>query len=69
MLTAGEFEMMAFSWIGTPFPFRGVQQLYGNGSDSNFGYSDIPEIDAMIDRAGDHGRRDRAGARSPTRST
>ena len=23
-LTAGDFEMMAFSWIGTPFPFRGV---------------------------------------------
>ena len=23
-LTAGEFELMAFSWIGTPFPFRGI---------------------------------------------
>ena len=49
-LTAGEFEMMAFSWIGTPFPFRGIQQLYGNGSDSNFGYSNIPEIDPLIDQ-------------------
>lgn len=48
-LVAGEFEMMAFSWIGTPFPFRGVSQLYGNGSDSNFGYSDIPEIDPLIE--------------------
>ena len=61
MLTAGEFEMMAFSWIGTPFPFRGVQQLYGNGSDSNFGYSTIPEIDAADRPAGDHHRRHRAG--------
>ncbi len=41
--------MMAFSWIGTPFPFRGVSQLYGNGSDSNFGYSNIPEIDPLIE--------------------
>jgi peptide/nickel transport system substrate-binding protein len=48
-LVAGEFEMMAFTWIGTPFPFRGVQQLYGTGSDSNFGYSTIPEVDALID--------------------
>ena len=24
ILTAGDFEMMAFSWIGTPFPFRGI---------------------------------------------
>ena len=49
-LTAGEFELMAFSWIGTPFPFRGVQQLFGDGSASNFGYSSIPEITPMIDQ-------------------
>jgi glutathione transport system substrate-binding protein len=49
VLTAGEFEMMAFSWINTPFPYNGVQQLYGNGSDSNFGYSNIPGIDELID--------------------
>jgi peptide/nickel transport system substrate-binding protein len=49
-LTVGEFEMMAFSWIGTPFPFRGVSQLYGNGSDSNYGFSDIPELDPLLDQ-------------------
>jgi peptide/nickel transport system substrate-binding protein len=49
-LTAGDFELMAFSWIGTPFPFRGVQQLFGTGSDSNFGFSNIPEADALIDQ-------------------
>ena len=48
-MTSGEFELIAFSWLGTPFPFRGVQQLFGTGSDSNFGYSNIPEIDPMID--------------------
>ena len=50
VLVAGEFEMMAFSWIGTPFPYSGVQQIYGTGSDSNFAYSNIPEIDPMIDQ-------------------
>ena len=34
--------MIAFTWIGTPFPFRGVQQLYGDGSDSNYCYSFDP---------------------------
>src|SRR5690606_35144522 len=48
ILVAGEFEMMAFTWIGTPFPFRGIDQLYGNGSDSNFGFSTIPELDPLI---------------------
>jgi peptide/nickel transport system substrate-binding protein len=49
-LTSGEFEMMAFSWIGTPFPFTSIQQIYGNGSDSNFAYSNIPGIDELIDQ-------------------
>jgi peptide/nickel transport system substrate-binding protein len=48
VLVAGDFEMIAFSWIGTPFPFRGVQQLYGTGSDSNFAFSTLPDVDALI---------------------
>jgi len=48
-LSAGDYQMIAFTWLGTPFPFRGVDQLYGNGSDSNYGYSDIPELDPLID--------------------
>ena len=48
ILVAGEFEMMAFSWAGTPFPFRGLDQLFGNGSESNFGFSNIPELDPLL---------------------
>lgn len=47
-LTAGNFEVIAFSWLGTPFPFRGVNQLYGDGSDSNYGFSTIPEIEPLL---------------------
>jgi peptide/nickel transport system substrate-binding protein len=47
-LTSGDYELIAFSWIGTPFPFRGIDQLFGTGSESNFGYSNIPEIDPLI---------------------
>jgi peptide/nickel transport system substrate-binding protein len=50
ILVAGDFEMIAFSWVGTPFPFRGLEQLFGNGSDSNFGFSNIPELDPLFDR-------------------
>jgi peptide/nickel transport system substrate-binding protein len=50
ILVAGDFEMIAFSWIGTPFPFRGLEQLFGNGSDSNFGFSTIPELDPLFDQ-------------------
>ena len=48
ILVAGEFEMIAFTWVGTPFPFRGLDQLFGNGSDSNFGFSNIPELDPLL---------------------
>jgi peptide/nickel transport system substrate-binding protein len=50
VLVNGDFEMIAFSWIGTPFPFRGIKQLYGTGSESNYAKSTLPEVDALIDQ-------------------
>lgn len=47
-LTVGDFELVAFTWLGTPFPFGGVGQLFGNGGASNYANSDIPELDALI---------------------
>ncbi len=47
VLTSGDFELIAFSWIGTPFPFGGVQQIYGTGSESNFAQSELPEVDEL----------------------
>ena len=49
-LTAHEFELIAFSWIGTPYPFSGIKQLYGTGSESNFAQLSLPEVDALIER-------------------
>jgi len=34
-LTGKEFEIIAFSWIGTPYPFSSIKQIYGSGSESN----------------------------------
>lgn len=49
-LVAGNFEAIFFSWIGTAFPYPGIQQLFGTGSDSNFAFSNIPELDAVYDK-------------------
>jgi len=51
-LVGGEFQMIAFTWVGSPYPFAGVGQLYGTGSDSNFGFSDIPDLDALVEPIG-----------------
>ena len=49
-LTGYEFEIIAFSWIGTPYPFGSIKQIFGTGSDSNFAQLTLPELDALADR-------------------
>jgi len=45
VLSQHEFEIIAFSWIGTPYPFQGISQIYGTGSDSNYSQLSDPRID------------------------
>ena len=45
VLSKHEFEIIAFSWIGTPYPFQGISQIYGTGSDSNYSQLSDPRID------------------------
>jgi peptide/nickel transport system substrate-binding protein len=45
LLSNHEFEIVAFSWIGTPYPFQGISQIYGTGSDSNYSQLSVPQID------------------------
>lgn len=47
-LSAKEFEVMAFSWIGTPYPYQ-FRQIFGTGSDSNFGNFSNERVDALAD--------------------
>lgn len=49
-LTGHEFELIAFSWIGTPYPFSGIKQIYGSGSDSNFAQLSMPEVDELAEQ-------------------
>ncbi|AQZ65321.1 Oligopeptide ABC transporter, periplasmic oligopeptide-binding protein OppA (TC 3.A.1.5.1) [[Actinomadura] parvosata subsp. kistnae] len=48
----GDFDLVAFSWIGTPLPFGGLPQIYKTGSESNFPKSNDPAVDAAIDAVG-----------------
>lgn len=48
LLTQHEFQMVAFSWLGTPYPFSGIGQIYGTGSESNFTQLSIPEVDSLV---------------------
>ena len=45
VLSNHEFEIIAFSWIGTPYPFQGISQIYGTGSESNYSQLSDPTID------------------------
>ncbi len=45
VLSNHEFEIIAFSWIGTPYPFQGISQIYGTGSESNYSQLSDPKID------------------------
>jgi len=46
-LTGKEFEIIAFSWVGTPYPFSGIKQIYGTGSLSNYAQLSVPEVDEL----------------------
>jgi len=45
ILVAGQFQIMAFTWLGTPYPFGAFAQIYATGAENNFAKSKIPEVD------------------------
>lgn len=48
LLSKHEFEMVAFSWIGTAYPFTSIKQIYGTDQDSNYAQLTLPEVDELI---------------------
>jgi peptide/nickel transport system substrate-binding protein len=52
-LASGDFDMIIFAWVGTPFLFAGAQQLWGSTSDSDYGHWVNTQSDALLkDAAG-----------------
>lgn len=56
VLTEYKFDIIAFSWIGTPYPLRNIGQIYGGtgaGDDfkpgeSNFAQLELPMVNELI---------------------
>ncbi|MCC6494727.1 MAG: ABC transporter family substrate-binding protein [Propionibacteriaceae bacterium] len=56
VLVEHKFDIVAFSWIGTPFPLRNIGQIYGGttkdgkfvANDSNFAQLDITKVNELI---------------------
>jgi peptide/nickel transport system substrate-binding protein len=59
-LDSGDYEIMLFAWVQTPFSFDGAQQLWLSTSGSNFGGYNNPEVDRLINEAGVKGVTDKA---------
>ncbi|MEV0823219.1 ABC transporter family substrate-binding protein [Nonomuraea rubra] len=47
----GDFDLVPFSWIGTPLPIGSLPQIYKTGSESNFPKGSDPAVDAAIEEA------------------
>lgn len=50
-LDAGDYDVMLFAWVQSPFPFGGAQQLWLSSSGSNFGQYNNPQTDQLINAA------------------
>jgi len=48
VLTTHNFDIIAFSWIGTAFPLANIGQIYGEGSDSNYAQLTIPTVQTLL---------------------
>jgi peptide/nickel transport system substrate-binding protein len=44
----GDFDIVVFSWLATPFPYSGAAQLWTTGQGSNFGRYSNPDVDRLI---------------------
>ncbi|MGB6165492.1 MAG: ABC transporter family substrate-binding protein [Pseudonocardiaceae bacterium] len=50
--SSGDYDIVVFAWIMTPFPYGGAVQLWGTGQGNNFGHYSNPDVDRLIAAAG-----------------
>lgn len=49
--SSGDFDVIVFAWVQSPFVFGGAQQLWLSTSGSNYGKYNNPEVDRLINEA------------------
>ncbi len=50
-LSSGDYDIILFGWIQSPFPYEGAQQLWLSNSGSNYGKYVNPQMDQLINEA------------------
>lgn len=50
ILTDGDWDILAFGWDGTPYPYGGLRQLYGADSASNYANASIEGLPELLDQ-------------------
>jgi peptide/nickel transport system substrate-binding protein len=49
--TTGDYDVIVFAWVASPYPFAGAAPLWGTGQGSNYGKYSNPKVDALIAQA------------------
>ena len=54
VLDDGRFQMIAFSWSGTPYPMANIGQIYGDPAQNSSNYANLnnPELNTLITEIG-----------------
>jgi len=47
VLVRHSFDIIGFSWVGTPFPYANIGQVYATGGSANYAQLTIPEVDRL----------------------
>ncbi|RZT84048.1 peptide/nickel transport system substrate-binding protein [Pseudonocardia sediminis] len=49
--SSGDYDIIVFAWVQSPFPYGGAQQLWLSNSGSNYGKYQNPKTDQLINAA------------------
>lgn len=49
--TTGDYDVIVFAWVASPFPFAGAPGLWGTGQGSNYGKYSNPQVDSLMAEA------------------
>ncbi|GAA2644680.1 ABC transporter family substrate-binding protein [Paractinoplanes durhamensis] len=61
-LDSGDFDLIVYAWVNTPFFFQGAQQLWGKASDSNYGHWVNEQADTVLNQGVQEGLDEAKGA-------
>ncbi|WP_116204279.1 ABC transporter family substrate-binding protein [Amycolatopsis circi] len=49
--TSGDYDIIVFAWVASPFPFGGAIQNWGTGQGNNYGKYSSPQVDSLMAQA------------------